>query len=93
MNFFANVVESKVELFGPIQTPANYRKALAQLLNRSESDVSIGTSRTGGGFGRRQRGVSTYYSHDTWVAEVAEITIKMDNLKLKKLWRFQIAEL
>jgi len=69
MNFFADVSDKKVELFGPIQTPANSRKAVAQLLNRSESEVSVGLSRIGGGFGRRLRG--------DFVLEAAQISDKI----------------
>lgn len=56
MNFFAYVTDEKVELHGPIQTPANQRKAVARLLKRKESEISLGLSRIGGGFGRRLKG-------------------------------------
>jgi isoquinoline 1-oxidoreductase beta subunit len=45
-----------MELYGPIQTPARSRKEVAQLLNRNESEITVGLSRMGGGFGRRLRG-------------------------------------
>jgi len=69
MNFFADVTDKKVELYGPIQTPASSRKAVAQLLKRSESEISVGISRIGGGFGRRLRG--------DFVLEAAEISDKI----------------
>lgn len=56
MNFFADVREDAVEMYGPIQTPAWTRQRLAQLLERDESEISIGMSRMGGGFGRRLYG-------------------------------------
>ncbi len=69
MNFFADVSDKKVELYGPIQTPANSRKAVAQLLKRNESEISVGISRIGGGFGRRLRG--------DFVLEAAQISDKI----------------
>lgn len=56
MNFFADVTDEKVELYGPIQTPENQRRAVAKLLKRSEDEISLGISRIGGGFGRRLNG-------------------------------------
>ncbi|MCB0707361.1 MAG: xanthine dehydrogenase family protein molybdopterin-binding subunit [Saprospiraceae bacterium] len=56
MNFFADVRADEVELFGPIQTPAGTRKRVAELLGREESQVKVGMSRMGGGFGRRLYG-------------------------------------
>ncbi|GAB1308947.1 xanthine dehydrogenase family protein molybdopterin-binding subunit [Urechidicola sp. KH5] len=69
MNFFANVTNGKVELHGPIQTPANTRKAVAKLLNRKESEITVGLSRMGGGFGRRLYG--------DFVLEAAEVSDKI----------------
>lgn len=56
MNFFADVTEEKVELVGPIQTPARTRKRVADLLGRTEDEVSVEMTRMGGGFGRRLYG-------------------------------------
>jgi len=56
MNFFANVTENKIELVGPIQTPAGTAKRIAQMLERDESEVTLEMTRMGGGFGRRLYG-------------------------------------
>ena len=53
MNFFADVRDDEVELYGPIQTPKGSRSTIAKLLDRPEEEVTIGLSRMGGGFGRR----------------------------------------
>ena len=56
MNFFANVTADKVELVGPIQTPAGTARRIAKMLERDESEVSLEMTRMGGGFGRRLYG-------------------------------------
>lgn len=54
MNFFADVREDKVEVYGSIQTPARARGEIAKALNISEDKIFVGMSpRMGGGFGRR----------------------------------------
>lgn len=56
MNFFANVTADKVELVGPVQTPAWTAERVAELLERDVATVSIEMTRMGGGFGRRLYG-------------------------------------
>ena len=56
MNFYADVKEDKVIMHGPIQTPAWARSRAAKILEREESDIEVGMSRMGGGFGRRLYG-------------------------------------
>jgi isoquinoline 1-oxidoreductase subunit beta len=56
MNFFANVTVNKVELVGPIQTPAGTASRIAQMLERDESEITLKMTRMGGGFGRRLYG-------------------------------------
>lgn len=56
MNFFADVTDSKVELVGPVQTPAWTQGRVANLLKRDASQVTIDMTRMGGGFGRRLYG-------------------------------------
>jgi isoquinoline 1-oxidoreductase beta subunit len=56
MNFFADVKEGSAELNGPIQTPENLRKTVAQCLGMPEDNVTVMMSRMGGGFGRRLYG-------------------------------------
>ena len=66
MNFFADVTDQKVELIGPIQTPARTRSRVAKLLDRDENEITIDMTRMGGGFGRRLYG--------DFVLEAAEIS-------------------
>lgn len=66
MNFFANVTADKIELVGPIQTPAGSAKRVAQVLDRKEEEVTLEMTRMGGGFGRRLKG--------DFVVEAAEIS-------------------
>ncbi len=56
MNFYADVTDEKVELYGPIQTPAWTQERVATLLERPKEEISVGLSRMGGGFGRRLYG-------------------------------------
>jgi len=56
MNFFADVREDKVEMHGPIQTPAWGRSRAAKIIGREEKDINVTMSRMGGGFGRRLYG-------------------------------------
>lgn len=53
MNFFADVRNDAVELYGPTQSPAGARRDVAKLLNIPEEKITVGLSRMGGGFGRR----------------------------------------
>ena len=53
MNFFAHVREDEVDLRGPTQRPDAAREAVAKLLKRPESSITLSMSRMGGGFGRR----------------------------------------
>lgn len=56
MNFFAHVTDEKVELVGPIQTPARTAQQVADKLGRDLETVSCMMTRMGGGFGRRLYG-------------------------------------
>ncbi|MBT8273803.1 MAG: molybdopterin-dependent oxidoreductase [Bacteroidia bacterium] len=56
MNFFANVTTDKIELVGPIQTPARTASRIAGMLGRDESEITLEMTRMGGGFGRRLYG-------------------------------------
>jgi len=69
MNFFADVNDEKIDLYGPIQTPEGTRMRVAKLLERDEKEIHIGMSRMGGGFGRRLYG--------DFVLEAAEISNKV----------------
>lgn len=69
MNFFADVREDKVELIGPVQTPASTRSRVAGLLKRKEEQITVDMTRMGGGFGRRLYG--------DFALEAAEISNKV----------------
>lgn len=56
MNFFANVMDDKVELAGPTQTPDWTHGRVAALLKRERATISLDMTRMGGGFGRRLYG-------------------------------------
>ncbi|MEN7549415.1 molybdopterin cofactor-binding domain-containing protein [Rapidithrix thailandica] len=53
MNFFADVKENHVELYGPTQLPAHSRKVVSEALEIPEEKIEVGMTRMGGGFGRR----------------------------------------
>lgn len=53
LNFYADVREDKVELFGPTQVPDSVRKQVADILKIAEDKISISSPRQGGGFGRK----------------------------------------
>jgi len=53
MNFFADVREEGVELYGPTQTPARARRTVSEMLDIPEDKITVGMTRMGGGFGRR----------------------------------------
>jgi len=56
MNFFADVTADKVELIGPIQTPAWAQNRVADILKRDKEQITVEMTRMGGGFGRRLYG-------------------------------------
>ncbi|TWI85544.1 isoquinoline 1-oxidoreductase beta subunit [Lacibacter cauensis] len=53
LNFFANVQDGKVELFGPTQVPAAVRTEVSKQLGIPEANITISSPRQGGGFGRK----------------------------------------
>jgi len=56
MNFFAHVQGNRAELIGPVQTPESLRRSVASACDLPESNVMVGLTRMGGGFGRRLYG-------------------------------------
>ncbi|MFT5246439.1 MAG: isoquinoline 1-oxidoreductase beta subunit [Litorivivens sp.] len=56
MNFFAHVTAEKIDLVGPIQTPAGTAHGIAEALGRDVAEVNLEMTRMGGGFGRRLYG-------------------------------------
>lgn len=77
MNFFADVRENGVELFGPTQAPGGAQRDVAKFLNIPEEKVTVGLSRMGGGFGRRLQ--------SDFAVEAAEIS-KLANAPVKVIW-------
>ncbi len=71
MNFFADVRDDKVEMYGPIQTPNWARSRAAKIIERDVEEIEVGMSRMGGGFGRR-----LYGDFSDEAAEIASITGK-----------------
>jgi isoquinoline 1-oxidoreductase beta subunit len=53
LNYYADVRDSKVELFGPTQVPDQLRNDVAQKLGVKKEIITIGIPRQGGGFGRK----------------------------------------
>lgn len=53
LNYFADVRDGKVDLFGPTQVPDQLRNEVAQKLGISKENITIGLPRQGGGFGRK----------------------------------------
>ncbi len=70
MNFYADITGDKAEVLGPVQTPQWARIRLAKLLDRPETDITVGMTRMGGGFGRRLFG--------DFVIEAAQLSQKVN---------------
>jgi len=75
MNFFANVTDEKVDMYGPIQTPAWARSRAAAILKREEADIDVGMSRMGGGFGRRLYG--DFSDEAAEISSLAKVPIQL----------------
>ncbi len=75
MNFFADVRDDGVELYGPTQTPARARGDVAKLLNIPEEKITVGLSRMGGGFGRRLQ--SDYAVEAAEISNLAKAPVKV----------------
>ncbi|MGB0523866.1 MAG: molybdopterin cofactor-binding domain-containing protein [Flammeovirgaceae bacterium] len=71
MNFFAHVTKEKIDLVGPIQTPAWTAKRIADKLERKEEEIHLEMTRMGGGFGRR-----LYGGFAIEAAEISNLTQK-----------------
>ena len=69
MNFFAHVMDNKVELAGPLQKPEFTELALSTRLGIPIDKIDIKMTRLGGGYGRRS------YAH--WLVEAALISQKV----------------
>lgn len=53
LNFYADVREDKVDLYGPTQVPGRVRDDVASKLGIPRENISVGMPRQGGGFGRK----------------------------------------
>jgi isoquinoline 1-oxidoreductase subunit beta len=53
LNFYANVKDGKVELYGPTQVPQSLQSQVAKELKIPVENVTLGMPRQGGGFGRK----------------------------------------
>lgn len=53
LNFFADVGDEKVELYGPTQVPGQVKSDVSKQLGIPEENITINTPRQGGGFGRK----------------------------------------
>jgi isoquinoline 1-oxidoreductase beta subunit len=53
LNFFADVRDEKVELYGPTQVPGQVKSDVSKQLGIPEQNITINTPRQGGGFGRK----------------------------------------
>jgi isoquinoline 1-oxidoreductase subunit beta len=53
LNFFADVRDCKVDLYGPTQLPSNLRSAVARELKVPQETITLKMPRQGGGFGRK----------------------------------------
>jgi isoquinoline 1-oxidoreductase beta subunit len=53
LNFFADVRDGKVELYGPTQVPGSVKTDVSKQLGIAEENITINMPRQGGGFGRK----------------------------------------
>jgi isoquinoline 1-oxidoreductase beta subunit len=53
LNFFADVRDERVELYGPTQVPGQVKSDVSKQLGIPEINITINTPRQGGGFGRK----------------------------------------
>lgn len=75
INFFADVRDGKVELYGPTQVPGRARADVAKALGIAEDNITLGLPRQGGGFGRKLR--SDNVVEAAQISAVAKAPIQM----------------
>jgi len=75
MNFFADVKDGKVELYGPTQVPAAMRGDVARALGVPAETITIGMPRQGGGFGRKLR--SDNGVEAALISQAAKVPVQM----------------
>ncbi len=99
LNFFANVKDGKVELFGPTQVPGSVRSEVSKLLGIAEENITVSSPRQGGGFGRKlmtDNGVeaaliSAAAECPVQVQWTREDDMQNDFYRPAEMWRFRAA--
>lgn len=99
LNFYANVKDGKVELFGPTQVPGAVRTEVSKQLGIAEENISISSPRQGGGFGRKlmtDNGVeaaliSAAAQSPVQVQWTREDDMQNDFYRPAEMWRYRAA--
>ena len=99
LNFYANVQNGKVELFGPTQVPGAVRSEVSKQLGIAEENITISSPRQGGGFGRKlmtDNGVeaaliSAAAQSPVQVQWVREDDMQNDFYRPAEMWRYRAA--
>lgn len=99
LNFYANVQNGKVELFGPTQVPGSVRSEVSKQLGIAEENITISSPRQGGGFGRKlmtDNGVeaaliSAAAQSPVQVQWTREDDMQNDFYRPAEMWRYRAA--
>ncbi|MBP6213220.1 MAG: xanthine dehydrogenase family protein molybdopterin-binding subunit [Pyrinomonadaceae bacterium] len=99
LNFYANVKDGKVELFGPTQVPAAVRAEVSKQLGIAAENITISSPRQGGGFGRKlmtDNGVeaaliSAAAQSPVQVQWTREDDMQNDFYRPAEMWRYRAA--
>jgi isoquinoline 1-oxidoreductase beta subunit len=74
----ARIVEGKVEVWAPVQSPYGARKDIAEALKIPIADVTVHVTLLGGGFGRKSKW--------DWIMEAVHISEKVGGAPVKLQW-------
>jgi isoquinoline 1-oxidoreductase beta subunit len=99
LNFYSNVKDGKVELFGPTQVPGSVRSEVSKQLGIAEENITISSPRQGGGFGRKlmtDNGVeaaliSAAAQSPVQVQWTREDDMQNDFYRPAEMWRYRAA--